>query len=549
MRLLSVSSLFLFGLAAVVTATPDTLQDGDDLNSGYNGEHHLDPNFVTSDRFGVEWTFRPELDYGFERFMAKPLVYTARNGRKVLIAAASSNTIYVLDARTGEVINKRQLRQPYEEPALPCGDLQPHNGILGTPVIDRKTGTLYVFAKGYRDDNPAGPFSSVFWAHAVDAITLEERPGFPTLIDGPASNDPQRYFVGGIHLQRPSLKLHNGVVYGAFGSGCWIAAVNGRSGEVIQRFVTQSGPEAPSVEGGFFAGGGGGSIWQAGTGFSTDRQDRLFVAVGDGRVFDHTFPAAEGREVGSILEGTILNLKVNRDGSLTPQDHFRLSKYSELGSSARDQGSGGLTILDPKYFSIPGVARKLAIAGGQSGVFNILNLDNLGGYRQGPNGTDNVIQTIPVPGTIPGLIYGNFGSYPGEGGYIYVKPVGLRSIYVYKFNRKGPEYFTLVATSEEPASTAVGSGSPVVTTNRGRPGTGILWVADINQGLTAYHAVPQNGTLVRIPIPAVGRPKFQRPVFYDSRVYLVTTDGYVVAYGRKPRDSEQPRRQPRWWRN
>ncbi|TFK29222.1 hypothetical protein FA15DRAFT_392696 [Coprinopsis marcescibilis] len=536
MRLLCV--LVGFVVVAVTTAV-DTLQDGDDLGSGYNGDHSIDPDFVTSDRFGVKWTFKPDFAGQTERFAAKPLVYTGPDGRQVLIAAASSNNIYVLDAKTGEVLTSRQIRKPYTEPALPCGDLVPHNGVLGTPVIDPATGTLYVFAKGYKEDGSAGPFNSVFWAHAVDALTLEEREGFPVIVDGPASNDPTRYFIGGLHLQRPSLKLLNGHVYAAFGGGCgsfnqtgWLASVNAQSGKVAQLWATQAGPQAPSTEGGFFVGGGGGSIWQSGTGLSTDRNDRLFLTIGDGQVFDNTFPAAAGNNPGDILEGTVINLKLNtEDGTFEPQDHFRLAGYNDLGTSGRDMGSGGLTILDPEYFSVPG-ADRLAIAGGQSGHVTLLNLDDLGGYRQGPNGTDKIIQTWPIPGAVSGLVYGNFATYPLEGGYVYIKPVGLRSVFVYKFG-EGPDYFKLVAQTEEPGVTAVGSGSPVVTTNNGKPGTAILWLADINQGLTAYHAVPRNGTLVRIPVPHVGRPKFQRPVFNDNIVYVVTTDGYVVAYGEK----------------
>ncbi|KAH6915180.1 hypothetical protein BKA70DRAFT_1557493 [Coprinopsis sp. MPI-PUGE-AT-0042] len=541
MRSLTIHVLLFLGLRALAVKFPDTLQDGDGLNSGYNGDHDIDPKFIVSNKFGVQWTFKPDFEGRTERFMAKPLVYTYSRGRKVLISAASSNNIYVLDAKTGEVINKRQLRKPYTEPTLPCGDLIPHNGILGTPVIDSKTGTLYVFVKGYKDDASVGPFNSVFWAHAVDAVTLEERKGFPTLIDGPASNDPQRYFTGGLYLQRPSLNLVNGIVYAGFGGGCgsfnqtgWIASISASSGSLIQLFATQTGPRAPSVDAGFFSGGGGGSIWQSGVGFASDRPDRLFVTVADGKVFDSSFPAASGAEAGSILEGTVLSLSVDKSGKFGVKDHFRLANYGQLGTSGREMGSGGLTILDPRYFKVKGVKR-LGLAGGQSGTFNLLNLDDLGGYQQGPNGTDKVIQSWLVPGNQPGLVYGSFGVFPEEG-YIYIKPVGLRSVYVYQFSPQGPEYFKLVAQSEESSTTAVGSGSPVVTTARGKRRSGIVWIADINAGLTAYHAVPQNGTLVAIPIPKVGRPKFQRPVFNDRQIYVATTDGYVVAYGQKSED-------------
>lgn len=93
--------------------------------------------------------------------MAKPLVYTDDTTEKqVLIVAASSNRVYVLDAETGTLLKSRQLRKPYSEPDLPCGDLIPETGVLGTPVIDKETGTLYLFAKGYPSNETTGPFNS-----------------------------------------------------------------------------------------------------------------------------------------------------------------------------------------------------------------------------------------------------------------------------------------------------------------------------------------------------------------------------------------------------
>src|SRR6266699_3789505 len=45
-------------------------------------------------------------------------------------------------------------------------------------------------------------------------------------------------------------------------------------------------------------------------------------------------------------------------------------------------------------------------------------------------------------------------------------------------------------------------------------------MADINQGLVAYKAVPVNGVLQPITVPATGRlSKFQRPAFGNARIY------------------------------
>ena len=62
-----------------------------------------------------------------------------------------------------------------------------------------------------------GTFNGVYYFHGVNVNTLEDI--FPPiLIDGSASdNAPEKYFVGGVILQRPSLTQIGSVVYGGFG--------------------------------------------------------------------------------------------------------------------------------------------------------------------------------------------------------------------------------------------------------------------------------------------------------------------------------------------
>lgn len=59
-------------------------------------------------------------------------------------------------------------------------------------------------------------------------------------------------------------------------------------------------------------------------------------------------------------------------------------------------------------------------------------------------------------------------------------------------------------------------------TTAGQPGTGILWITDVDSGLKAYKTVPDStGNLVRLNIPPTGGlNKFQRPGFGDGRLYV-----------------------------
>ena len=73
-----------------------------------------------------------------------------------------------------------------------------------------------------------------------------------------------------------------------------------------------------------------------------------------------------------------------------------------------------------------------------------------------------------------------------------------------------------------------------MTSNKGQPGTGIVWATDVQAGLRAFKAIPVNGTLMELPLPKVeGAVKFGRPVFGDGKVFVVDGKGRLIALGRK----------------
>jgi hypothetical protein len=127
-------------------------------------------------------------------------------------------------------------------------------------------------------------------------------------------------------------------------------------------------------------------------------------------------------------------------------------------------------------------------------------------------------------------VFGNPGTYPLEGGYLYITPVGGRTqVYSLGFTASGLPQFTFVAQSPDVASGRVGTGPATVTTNQGQPGSGILWIVDPDAGLRAYQAVPSNGTLNKITLPASPSvSKYQRPGFGNNRYYISTSNGHIL---------------------
>lgn len=136
-----------------------------------------------------------------------------------------------------------------------------------------------------------GTSNGVYYFHAVNINTLADVYP-PVLIDGTvADNAPQKYFVGGIILQRPSLAQIGNIVYGAFGGHCdlfnytgVVIGVDIVKAKVVTQFAMESGPLAPQSNILTQNGGGGeGGIWMSGMGLTSDGQ-RLFAVVGNGGV-------------------------------------------------------------------------------------------------------------------------------------------------------------------------------------------------------------------------------------------------------------------------
>ncbi|CUS08575.1 unnamed protein product [Tuber aestivum] len=535
--------LFLF-VSHCVGAPTDSPRDADQAQSGYLDNHNMDPAIVQGSTFGR--AFR-------KRFYAKPLVYTPKTAgsKQVLFVASETNWVYVMDAVTGVTLRSKQVATPFLVSDIGCNDISGFIGITGTPIIDPATDTVYFYAKSYPGAE-RGVYNGAYWIHALDINNLNDRPGFPKKVDGSvADNDPTRYFHGGTHLQRTSLSMINNIVYAGFGGHCdkynftgWVVGVDKTTAEVKATFATESGAFGPQQDGTFEGGGGGAGIWMSGMSISSDSPNRLFYVTGNGEGHQNKEIPASGRTPLDTLDEAIVNMRIDpATGKLSLQDYFEPYEYISMDAGDRDLGSGGIALLDPNTFSGTNAAR-LGVTVGKNGKAYIVNLDNLGGFKMGPAGSDAVVQTLQMPGG--GSVFGGTGSYPLEGGYIYMTPVELLSrlmcmalnvgypTLVYKFGKdaNGRAAFTQVAQTDENSAGRVGVGVPTITTFKGQAGTAILWIADVDGGLRAYRAVPENGKMIRIqlpPTPSVS--KFQRPSFGDGRLYLSTSNGYIQCLG------------------
>ena len=170
--------------------------------------------------------------------------------------------------------------------------------------------------------------------HAIDAVTLQDRPGFPTTAEGQhADNDATRYFTGGGVLQRTSLNLIGGVVYAGFGGHCdmfnytgWVVGMSASSGSFLTAYSTSAGTRAPPQDGTWNGGGGGCGIWQGGSVLSSDNAGRLFFATGNGyKTTVNGQSAASGRLHLDTLSECVVNMAIDpATGKVTQQDYFEV---------------------------------------------------------------------------------------------------------------------------------------------------------------------------------------------------------------------------------
>ncbi|KAL1605331.1 hypothetical protein SLS60_004879 [Paraconiothyrium brasiliense] len=524
--------LFLIFLAPLVISAPsDSPRDADVAQSGYVGsDHNIGPESVS--RFQHLWNITFKAD-------EKVILGPSAQRKQIVFTASTENIVRTIDAVTGEILFERQVAQPWPMAGAHCDTISKNMGIMGTPVIYPEYDVAFFFVKSYIEDyrvtgGAAPSLNGVYYFYAVYLDGLGDVYKFPLFIDDvPADNDPRKIFLGGLVLQWPSLLAVGDVVYGGFGGLCdafnytgTLVAININT-RTVNRWVTQGGPSSPwTSDWAKRHGGGAGGIWQSGMGLASDGQDVYFsIGVGGGADTNLSTIPIQGGSHQDVLSESVVRVSLN-DSGVQLVDFFRPFDY--LLDAGQDIGSGGVSILDEAIFKTSSTAR-ISVATSCNAKMYVQNLDDLGGYRTSANGTDAVLQTIHLNGEV----FGGIGSYPLEGGYIYVKPCN-GSLAAYRFNPSASKssLFTLAGTSSAPDPHCSSVGIPTVTSRKGEPGSGIVWVTDVERGLLAYRAVPVNGSLVELGLPRVeGAVRSGRPVFGDGRVYVVDSKERLVALG------------------
>ncbi|RMJ11424.1 hypothetical protein CDV36_008936 [Fusarium kuroshium] len=525
----------LVGRVGGLGSTDTITWGGDNSRTGYQTNHNMDPAVVGSPQFDI--VFKTSLPGRYigaaEQIFSQPLVYTPSGGTtQYVFLATTQNNIYKLDAKTGEILASRKLHIPFLTADLDgCVDVNPTVGVTATGVIDPSTDTWYLTAKTYIDQTAGqvaqGRPAGRYYVHAINVNDLTERPNFPINLEGLiANNNPERMFTGGIHHQRPGL-LHTGqYVYAGFASHCvqynftgWIIGWDKTTGKIVEKWAAEGKGVPNTIQ--------GAGIWMSGGGLASDNAGSMFFASGNGYASQLSTIPVNGFTPPTAMEQAAVHMSINDDGSLSVIDFFMPFEKQELDGADKDLGTSPLELL-PSQFSC-GDIKRMGVVTGKSGKTYWLNLDDLGGYRNGLNSKDRVIQTFQNENSV----YAGAGVYPLEGGYIYINVIQYPT-HVFKFScTNGVPYFTKVADSPTKNAYILGVSHGTTTSLNGQPGTGLLWVSDVqNTNFKIYDAVPKDGYLNVIRnFTIVGITKFSRPVFGDGMAYIGTTLGYFYGLG------------------
>jgi hypothetical protein len=521
-----------------------------DLNrtGWYKQENSLTAKNVRPGYFGK--LFERAVD---DQVYAQPLlIYNVNVGsagtKNLLIVATVNNTVYAFDADSANVpapywqvnltgANSRPVNNT--DMTGSCGgnylDFNGNIGIVGTPVADTVTNTLYLVSRSLN----VATNQFVQFIHALDISTGIEKFNGPQLITATVNGNGDGNVNGVITFdplkqnQRGGLLLLNGIVYITWASHCdwgpyhgWVLGYD--KSTLQQKIVYNTTPN------GYFGG-----IWMSGAAPSADENGNIYVGIGNGSVGDSS-------GVSSVINRSESAAKLAISGNtLSVTTFFTPNNIEELEAADLDFGVTQMLL-------IPGTTRVLT--GCKDGKLYMLDRDNMGGYNATAN---NAAQTIDLG--LSAHLRSSLAYYQGQ-----------QSEYVYTWSEnsllKALPFDRTSGTVDLSKTISSGVQGPIgnngavlsVSSKGSVDSTAIVWAShaasgDANQSvrqgiLHAFAANDVTKELWNSSMSASDDPgnyaKFNCPVIANGKVYLPTFSNKVVAYGILPNPATTPCNSP-----
>jgi hypothetical protein len=471
----------------VLTSRADNSRDGANTN-----ETLLTPQNVNPNSFGH--LFSTPVDYVA---LAQPL-YVPNVGipgqgtHNVVYVATAADSVYAIDADNGVQLWYASLLYGGTTASgsyLPCsyGGFK-QQGIIGTPVIDPSTNTIYLVAKTVLNNTVRHHL------HALDITTGSERPGSPVQITATSTSlkGTVTNFNSFYEMNRPGLLLANGRVYIGFGSnGCnggntgWVLSYDPTT--LTQLNVFNTSPDIGLV-----------SIWQAGVGLTADGDGNIYIETAESIVNGYDVPNGGQTYCNSVV-------KLAPDLSLA--DYFTPWTVAYLNAHDYDLSSTGAVVLPDQSGPYP----HELIAGGKQGYVYVLDRDNLGMFAA--NDAQIIQEFDLIPGDTKDVLMGSPAYWNNT---VYFAP-NASPILAF------PLSAGLLGTPIASSGKLPGAHSPSVSANGNS--NGVLWVISGPQ-LLAYDATSlkqlyrtgASGT--RDVLPPVAH--FATQTVVNGKVYVAT---------------------------
>jgi hypothetical protein len=370
-------------LAGVTTYHNDGARDG--VN---NQEYVLTKSNVKSGSFGKLFSCTTD-GAMYAQPLWVPNVHIGGGIHNVIVGATMRDSVYVFDADASPCVTY------WHQTLIPTGetygdwndvetnDIFPDIGILGTPVIDPSTNTIFVVTK--TKTNATTYHQRI---HALSLATGAEVAAGPVDITGSnvtSSGNCENGFGGASGTmkfdplwenQRPGLALLNGVVYVAWASHGdnmvwhgWVVGFNTSdlsiSAEWNDTLNAVSDTKA-HCRGGIRMSGGAPAF---------DSDNNMYVLTGNG--------AYDGA-------GSFGNSFVKLAPGLNVADWFTPSNVMTLNDNDQDVGSSGTSLMIDQT-----TGTKLMLGGSKAGTIYVVNRDGMGHFNAT---TDSVVQEWTADG-------------------------------------------------------------------------------------------------------------------------------------------------------
>ena len=511
---------------SVLTYHYDNTRQGQNTN-----ETWLTPANVNTNTFGKLFSYTVD---GY--VYAEPLIITnvtlpGQGVHNVVFVATEHDSVYALDAdgnpgTNNGVLWKNNVGLSANSTTAPFGyrysgggytDIVPEVGITGTPVIDPKTGTLYVDA--FTRDIVGSVTNFNHRLHALDVTTGAERPYSPVIVAGSVpgtgvgSTNRVQTFSAVQHGARPALCLVNGILVIAYASYAdtdpyhgWVFAYSATN--LALKGIFNTTPNASVAAFGTNAAEGG--IWQGGGGICVDTNNNLYFETGNGSFSANTN--------GGDYADTLLKLSTTNaatTNNLLVADYFTPNDQATLAANDTDLGSCGPLLLPD---SVGSAAHTNLIVGvGKSGKIYLVDCDSMGHWQSGSD--SQIVEAFQgINGSwSPPAYWNNLLYFQASSAALKEFSVSNASI-----NQSA------VATA--PVSFGSLNGSPVISANGAN--NGIVWVLNNNSGnsgspaaLYAFNALNisqmlWNSTLMGTRDSAGPGVKMTTPTVAGGKVYV-----------------------------